>query len=51
MTNKRLCYPLKLKNKNCQDIKNTAPLFLFPKEQMYHNQPVYFHFYVTVFNF
>ena len=29
---------------NCQNIKKTAQLFLFPEVQMHGNQFVYFHF-------
>ena len=40
MTNKRQCYVLKLKNKNCQNIKRLPHSFLFPEGQMHQNQSV-----------
>ena len=38
MTNKLQCYMVKLKNKNRQKYKKTAPLFLFPEAKMHQNQ-------------
>ena len=36
-------------NKNCPNIKKTAPIFLFLEGKMYQNQYFCFHFYATVF--
>ena len=44
MTNRWQWYMLKLKNKSCENIKKTAPLFLFSEGQMHQIQSVFFHF-------
>ena len=48
MTNKRQCYLRKLKNKNCQNIKKTAQLFLYFEGQMHLYVSFYLYFYATI---
>ena len=54
MTHKWQCYLVKLKNKNCQNIKRlskykkTVPLFLFPEGKMHHNLSFCFNIYASV---
>ena len=48
MTNNWHCYLVKLNNENCQNIKKTAPLFLFLEGQMHKNQSVCAYAYAAV---
>ena len=48
MTNEIQWYPLKLKNKNCQNIKKKATLFLYFEGHMHLYRCVYLYFYATI---